>query len=610
MAATEMSERVLAFGQFRLFPDRQELLSGERLVPLGTPAFRILVALAERPGELLGKDELMARVWPGSLVDEANLRVQVATLRKALGDDSGEPAFIRSVIGRGYCFVAAVERIDGRPRAVPTVEAVCPPRLPPRPARLIGRDETIAALAGQLQQHRLVTIVGPGGIGKTTVGLAVANAVAEGYPGGVSFVDLAPAGDASLLVPLLASAIGLPMQGEPLLVEVIAFLRGRTALLVLDNCEQLVEPVAALAEGILTGAAAVHLIVTSREPLRVRGERVHRLESLRSPPSAEGLSLSEVLQYSAVRLFVERAKASWDTFAPTDADVPLLATICRRLDGIPLALELAAGRIDSLGLRTMAEHLNGRYSLIMRGRRTAMPRHQTLRAMLDSSYDALPEHERVLMRRLGVFNTAITLEALQALADGMQLSPSEVTEVVSSLVSKSLLGSDVGGSVTRYRLLETTRIYALEKLREAGEDAAAHRLHADFVLRALRALASADTDRATTEVLPTAEQLQMELRAALDWALSCGETTLAAQLTAAAGSLQTLRSPHEMVRPSVRPARGLDEGNVDADVTRGVVVSLRPARSQSGGGPDAVTSLTAAGGSDPREKRLRLLGEP
>jgi predicted ATPase/DNA-binding winged helix-turn-helix (wHTH) protein len=461
---TAPQELILEFGPFRLLPGRRGLFKDGQPVALGGRSLDILAVLVERPGEIVGKDEVTARVWPGATIDDANLRVHVAALRKALGTQHD---FIKSVIGRGYCFVAPVAAV-GSTVAAPSLS-------PSRMAHMIGRDATIDLLARRLRMHRLVTVVGPGGVGKSTVAAAVASAVAGSD--GASSLDIATIHDPLLLPSALAAVLGVAADGDAALPAVIDFLRSRSGLLVLDNCDGLVGPVAALADAILRGTEATRLIVTSREPLRMDDEWVHRLATLECPATAHGMTLSDAMGYAAIRMFVERATAVWDAFAPTDADVPVLATICRRLDGVPLALELAAGHVGSLGLRTMADNLEGRYILIMRGRRTAVPRHQTLGAMLDSTYDCLSESEQALLRRLGALDAPAPLGAIAAMARGMAGAPFDVTAIVQSLVEKSLLISDGDGEAACLRLLGATRIYARERSREAGEDAGTVLVH-------------------------------------------------------------------------------------------------------------------------------------
>jgi predicted ATPase len=457
-------ERSIAFGSFRLLPTRRLLLEDEKPVRLGSRAFDILVALVERAGELVSKDELMARVWPSTFVEESNLKVQVAGLRRALGDRRGCNRYLATISGRGYRFVAPVTRVEVL--SLPVERAH---HLPAPIARMIDRTDAVAALTAQLLRDRLVTIVGPGGIGKTTVALAVAKKLIEGHGHDVRFVDLASIRDPAGMPGALADALGLEIGSEDPTFELIAALQDKALLVALDNCEHVIETVALLAVRILRGAPDVQILATSREPLRVEGEHVHRLPPLESPPRSAGLTAAAALAFPAVQLFVERAAASSGAFELGDEDAPFVADICRMLDGVPLAIELAAARIDAFGVRGLAAHLGDALELLTGGRRPARPRHNSLRANLDWDHDLLRDDERVVLRRLAIFARGFTLEAASAVAAGAGLAAAEVVACVANLVTKSLIAAEVGGPVSCYRLLRSTRAYALEKLADSGE---------------------------------------------------------------------------------------------------------------------------------------------
>jgi predicted ATPase len=463
-------EHAIAFGPFRLLPTRRVLLEGEKPVRLGSRAFDILVALVERGGELVSKDELMARVWPGIFVDESNLKVQIAGLRRVLGDRRGSNRYLATISGRGYRFVAPVTIAEVLPTPAERAH-----NLPAPIARMIDRTDAMAALAAQLQRHRLVTIVGPGGIGKTTVALAAARGLLGAYEHGIGFVDLAPVVDPRFVPSALADALGPDIGSDHSTRGLIAALRGKPMLLVLDNCEHVIEAAAALAAELLNGAPGIRLLATSREPLRAEGEHVHRLSPLETPPLSTGLTAAAALASPAVQLFVERAAGTLGGFELGDDDAPLVADICRRLDGVPLAIELAAARIDAFGVRGLAAYLDDALQLLTGGRRPGQPRHHSLRANLDWGHDLLREEERVVLRRLAIFAGGFTLEAATAVA------AAEVVACVANLVAKSLIAADVGGALQRYRLLETTRAYALEKLAASGELEAVKRRYAEHL---------------------------------------------------------------------------------------------------------------------------------
>jgi predicted ATPase/DNA-binding winged helix-turn-helix (wHTH) protein len=527
------AERTFSFGPFRLFPRQRLLVQGDSPVPLGSRAFDLLVALVERAGESLDKDALTARAWSGITVDESNLRAQMTALRRVLAEGGTGQSYVVTVPGRGYRFIAAVAQ-----SSLDAAEAPATPRVLSLPARLtrpIGRADVLAMISNRLQRGRFITIIGPGGIGKTTVALAVAEGLMGSYKDGVRFVDLAPIGDSSLVPSALASVLGVPIRSENPYPALVAFLRDKQMLLLLDNCEHVIEAAAVLAEELLKGAPRIHILATSREPLRAEDERVQRLAPLETPPISPGLGAAEALTYPAVQLFVERAAAGADGYELTDADALVVAQICRRLDGIALAIELAAGRVGAFGVGGVATRLDDRFQLLTRGRRTALPRHQTLRAAFDWSYDLLSEMERRIMRRLGIFAGHFTMAAAAAvLADGA-LGPGEVDDGVANLVEKSLVVADVGGATVTYRLTDTARAYALGKLIEAGELQSLARRHARHLLALFeRAQIAWETEPTAAWLAAHAGELDA-LRGALDWAFSPeGDMAIGVALTVAA----------------------------------------------------------------------------
>jgi predicted ATPase/DNA-binding winged helix-turn-helix (wHTH) protein len=517
-----------AFGPFRLFAAQRLLLEHEKPLRLGSRALEILTVLLENPGALVTKEELVARVWPDTFVEEGNLRVHMAALRRALGDGQAGNRYVVTVPGRGYRFVAPVSMLEPSAPAPPKSRAEAASNLPLPLTRMVGRAEIVAALGVQLAQRRFITIVGAGGIGKTTVAVAIADAVMPNYRDKVAFVDLSPLTDAALIPSMVAAILGLPTHSENALTALIAFLSDKELLLVLDSCEHVVDAVANMVERVLEAAPGVHILATSREPLRAAGERLYRLLPLGVPPSSVGLKAEEAQAFPAIQLFVERAAAVLDGFELTDANAPIVADICRRLDGIALAIELAAGRIDAFGLRELAARLDDRFRLLTRGRRTALPRHQTLSTTLDWSYQLLPESERTVLHRLAVFAGRFTLEAVEAVISGGE----SVVDQVANLVTKSLITANIGGDVVYYRLLETTRAYALDKLEESGEGLEYARRHADY-FRALFRRAELEWDRRpTAEWVETYVSQTDNVRAALEWAFSAsGDVELGIDLT-------------------------------------------------------------------------------
>jgi predicted ATPase/DNA-binding winged helix-turn-helix (wHTH) protein len=480
-AVTLDGERAISFGPFRLLPTQRLLLEAGKPVRLGSRALDILIALVERPGDLISKKELMARVWPNTFVEPANLTVHVAALRRALSDGQGSNRYLINITGRGYRFVAPVT-LGQDPMAVATAAARATRKhnLPLFLSPLIGRADAIATLAAQLSSNRLITIVGPGGIGKTSIALALAKEMIPHNEHGTWLIDLAPLSDPRLLPRALASALGLEIPCENALAALIAILREKQMLLAIDNCEHVIAAAAALAAGVLRGAPGVRILATSREPLRSEGEQVHCLAPLASPAATTSLSAAEILNFPAVQLFVERAAAAMNDFKLLDADAAVVADICRKLDGIPLAIELAATRVDAYGLQGLADRLDDRIALLTNGRRTRTPRHHTMSAALDWSYRLLSKSEQTVLRRLSIFSDDFTLRSAGAVASDDACLSTHVIDEVTELVAKSLVGAEARDAEPRLRLLGTTRAYALAKLAESGEFDAVARRHAVY----------------------------------------------------------------------------------------------------------------------------------
>lgn len=530
-----MPSEAFLFGSFRLMPTERTLLDGEKPLRVGSRALDILVTLLESAGKTVPKDELMARAWPDTNVDEASLRVHIAALRKALGDGQAGNRFITNIPGRGYVFVAPASRERNDARVGSSTPAVGGNDIPGSLTRIIGRDGVIAALVEQLAKRRLLTIVGPGGIGKTTIAAAVADAARVSYPDGVWFVGLASVPSPDLVPAAVASVLGISLPAAEPVAGLIAWLRDRRALIILDNCEHVIGAAAALAEEIVRLTPGVRLLATSREPLRAVGEWRHRLAPLEFPLRAEGLAAADAHQYPAVQLFSERAAATADDFVLRDSDVPALVEICRRLDGVPLALELAAAHVGVLGIKGLGERLDDRLALLIQGRRTALPRHQTLRATLDWSYDLLPPTEQAILRRLAAFQGEFTIDAASAVAADPAIPADEVVNGIANLVDKSLLAADISGEVTYYHLLEMTRSYARERLLGSGEYGRVMRLHSEHFVAVFNASEVGADVRPREEWLSDYGRHIGNLRAALDWSFGPdGDVWIGIALAAAA----------------------------------------------------------------------------
>src|SRR5580700_3338417 len=535
MDAASEAPASVAFGRFRVLPHRRELLADGRPIKLGGRAFDVLMALIEARGAVIGKDALMARVWFDRIVEENNLQAQISALRAAFG---AERKLIRTVPRRGYQFTGEIrilqadERAGAGEAAAEPQSALPPTNLPEPISELIGRDDELREILSLAAAHRLVTLTGPGGIGKTRLGSEVAHRLLPNFVDGVWAIELAPLSDPELVPVAVATALGLELtSGTASPLSVANALRAKKLLLVLDNCEHVVDAAARMAEALLRANPAVRVIATSREPLRAEGEWVYTVPPLSVP--AEGSPNGEdPLRYGAVRLFVERARAAAPSFSLDARVAAATAGICRRLDGIPLAIELAAARAAALGMEGLAARLDDRFRLLAGGHRTAMPRHQTLRATLDWSYELLTEPERVMLRRLAVFPGGFTLQAASAVAADGAIAAPQVVDCVANLVAKSLVTANSGDARVRYRLLETIRAYALDKLAERGEAELAARRHATF-FRDLFAPADSPIQAGVEDMARYAQEMD-NVRAALDWAFSpAGDSDSGILLTAA-----------------------------------------------------------------------------
>ncbi|ODN71515.1 ATP-binding protein [Methylobrevis pamukkalensis] len=554
-----------AFGPFRLSLVRQELSRDGEPIRLGGRAIAILGALVEHHGRLLSKAELMALAWPDIFVEEGNLRVHITALRRALDDSTASPAYIVNVAGRGYQFIAPVERVvdrAGLQPALPTTGHRTSVALPRLPSRVVGREAEIAALDRLLEESRIVTVTGTGGIGKTTLALVAAHrhAAAGGSP--VFFVDLSAVREADLVPYTVAAAVQVAVESHQPRESLVGRLAQMEALLVFDNCEHVIDCAAELAESLLKGAPAIRILATSHEPLRIEGERVLRLMPFELPAESAGWTLDEALHLPAVGLFVEHAQASDDTLFMGDEDVPFIVEICRRLDGLPLAIEIAAARVSVLGVAELAQRLDDRFSILLAGRRNGVPRHQTLRSMLDWSFDNLSDLDRLVLRRLSVFAAAFTLDAACQVAGDDRLAPSVVVDCVANLLRRSLLMSERREGATLFRLLDSTRLYAAEKLEEAGEAARVRRLHADYLCGLLNQAEQdwivIDRRRWLDRYGPVVD----DVRAAVGWSFSgAGDPVPGVMLTRLAVPVMLLRGLvaelRELVIAAIAKAEGL-----------------------------------------------------
>lgn len=508
-------ETVLHFGPYQIYPASRVILEAGRPLRLGQRALDILLALLERAGEVVSKRELLARAWPDQDIDEGNLRVHMTALRKALGDGQNGRRFIVTIALRGYSFVEpliASAQATPAPQDGPSTDH----NLPPRRNRLLGREAELARLVAELPRRRCVSLVGCGGIGKTSLALQAAERFIGQYPHGIRMLDLTQLQDARPLNSTLACALGIPGLAGESLEHLCTQVADRRMLLLIDNCEHLIEAAAHLVECLLRHAPQIHILATSRESLRATGEYILPLRPLGCPPVQVG-SVEDALAYPAVALLVERTKETHEDFELRPEDLPRVGEICRRLEGIPLALELAAGHLGQADGSIDALLRDGFLDLALQSDESPN-RHEHLRAMLDWSYALLRPAEQSCLRRLSVFRGSFTLDAIAAvLSQPADLGAAFV--LVNQLTAKSLLTTEIRSDQVTYRLLEPTRVYALEKLQAAGELHEARERHLQLCQGAMQTAQDEWERSASLGWLQQHSPWLADVRAALDWGL-------------------------------------------------------------------------------------------
>ncbi len=529
-----VADEKLRFGPFDLDPRRRLLTGPDGPVSLGGRAFDLLAVLAGAQGRLFTRHELIELVWPGLVVEENNLHVQMVALRKTLG---GWQKLVQTVPGRGYRLVSdAPTGVETPPQSgLPEAQLAAHPGFMRPP--LIGRDQELAELRKRLARHRLVTITGPSGIGKTHLALGLADMVLDDFSGLVRIADFAPITEDTRVEATVIAAFGLRLSESASRPEALAQALGaRRALLILDNCEHRLGGIAPLAGALLTACPSLSVIATSQEPLRVESEAAYRLTPLALPPP-KATAPEEVAGYGAVELFLQRVEAADRHFRLGGSNSATVAAICRSLDGIPLALEMAAARVPSLGLEGLHSRLDKRLRLLTAGLSTAAARHRTLRATIAWSDELLDETDRRVFHRLGVFAGTFSAEAAAAILKDGEEDEWTILDALGRLVDKSLVVAEAGAE-PRYRLLETPRLFALEQLTAAGGHAACLRRHAVFYASLLeQAYAEWETIQDDPWLARFAPELG-NVRAALDWAVSPqGDAELAASLAGAAATL-------------------------------------------------------------------------
>ncbi|HSP27114.1 MAG TPA: winged helix-turn-helix domain-containing protein [Ilumatobacteraceae bacterium] len=524
---------IFEFNDCQLDVDRVVLRRAGSEVPVEPQVFDVLQYLVERRGEVVLKEALLDGIWGDRFVSESALTSRLKSARRAVGDDGTRQGVIRTVHGRGYEFVADVRVIDGRNGEGDDRAAEAPHELPVALQRLIGRDELLEALIEELRENRLVTLVGSAGVGKTSLGLELARAVAPRYEDGVFLVELVTVGDRDAAFASLAGALGVNTGlGVSIEDSIVDMLRGRNALVLLDNCEHLVEPIADIVERILRAAPLVSIVATSREPLAVMGEHVRPVTPL-PVDDLHTMAFDQLAHVPAVALFMERAQAADPGVELTERNASAVVEICQRLDGIPLALELAASRAKAIDVTEIASRLDERFRLLKGVRRGADPRHRTLQDAIGWSYELLDEDEKRVFASLAVFAGQFDLDAAESISTDQDGDEDDVLDVLTRLTERSMLAvrrPSVGG--TRYEMLETLREYGRNRL----DDARSVTLHSTHARHFAAAAATIEADLCSAHegtAAARADSSYADLRAAQRFSVEIGDVDTAFGLVCA-----------------------------------------------------------------------------
>ncbi|WP_284260316.1 ATP-binding protein [Bradyrhizobium iriomotense] len=536
------------------------LLRDGVVLPLGDRALDLLVYLAERPGEIVAKKELIDHVWPSVNVEEGSLRVHIAAIRKALGDGQFGDRYIANVQGRGYSFIGAINREAG----AASTDDISHSRLPLRHARMIGRDAVVAEVKDGLREDRFVTLLGPGGIGKTTIAVDVGHAVAEEFDGEAFFVDLASLTDPQHVARTIGTSLGLGLGSSAPDQELVELVRSRRLLVILDNCEHVIDAVASIAEQLYQEAAQVHILATSREMLRVEGERCYHVPPFEVPPGDSGQTADAIRRFPAVQLFADRVMKDRGS-ALGDAEILLVVEMCRELDGVPLAIDLAARHAAGLGVKNTFARLASRAELMKLDHRTNVARHRTLKATLDWSADLLTEFESIVFRRIAPFVDYFTLEGARYVAGDSDWSEGQFFDAIAGLAGKSLIATRLVQGQPHYRLLNTTRAYALDRLEEHAEADAIFARHARYMTEQLESQSPSPPPQGTERAAVWSSQLS-DIRAALEWSVGPrGDSEIARRLATASAAFDRAQGgPVSAVREHTEHARGRPQAGVKA----------------------------------------------
>jgi non-specific serine/threonine protein kinase len=508
------------FGEFEVDEAAYEVRRAGQRIPLSRQPMEVLLLLLERPQRLVSREEIGKRLWaPGVFTDlDAGIHTAILKIRQALGDSRQAPQFVETVPGKGYRFVAAVAVAAPSPLLASTARRH---NLPSELTSFIGRENELVELTGLLASSRVLSLTGTGGVGKTRLALRMAARVVSEFPDGVWWIDLAPLSTPDLVPQAVATALGIREAPQRSLHDVLpGALRHRAALIVLDNCEHLVAACADLVQALLREAGSVRILATSREALGVTGETVYGVPSM-AVPDVASTTADSLADFEATRLFVERARALDRSFVPSPDDAAAIAGICRRLDGIPLAIELAAARVVALSVEQIASRLQDRFRLLTGGARTALARQRTLEATVAWSYHLLSEREGLLLTRLSIFPAAWSLNAAEKVCGGDGIDENDVLELLTRLIDKSLVvvQSDRPGE-RRYRFLETVRQYARERLMQSDTVNRWRDRHFDFFFEEFRGARPVLRSANQVALLRRLRDEEENIRAALDWALT------------------------------------------------------------------------------------------
>ena len=531
------------FGSFILRPTARRLEKDGLPVNLGGRALDILIQLVNRAGEIVSHQELQDKVWQDVVVEPNSLRVQVAALRKVLGETEGGSHTIINISGRGYCFVAPVQRAFAQPPRMPTDSEAALPK--PRP--LVGREQVVRNVIAYLVEKRFVTITGTGGVGKTAVAVAAAHALVPAFGEAVYFLDLGEVTSPHAAHVMLGrAALQRFVLADGAVAGLARSLHAKRMLIVLDCCDHIAGAMGELSAALVREGAEIHVLATSRERLGGERETVIALSPLPYPENADEVPLAALSDYAGVRLLTDLVRRAGTWLAPSDPDLRAMADMTRRLDGLPLALELAAASIAQNGIAQTASVIESRFALFMANPQAAMPRHASLGAALEWSYGQLTTEQRMIFRNLSVFSGPFTMDGILDVAADTDMDVQTVTGAALALLAKSMMLQEAGVESRRYRMLDTTRAFGLSKLLTFGDGDLAKRRHAAYMTRYLTranaALPGPSTGRRSEGLISNIHNI----RGALEWCFSeYGDATLGARLTAASAHVFNVLWLHE-----------------------------------------------------------------